>query len=377
MFFHSRIFRGKVFVKSFFIPEKQYNNIGIIGFVFRAGPFRFITAGTRHITFFLCKNSTSAEEPHKGEQMDLDEVNKIMAKIETELTGDPDQDMDILNEWGERYRGDPDAEPLLLEIGKRLFRLAMDEEGSLPDEIYQDMVETADEDYEEACELIRKHQYEEALSKLLVLSEVIRIYPLPEGTIWMDFDSYLDALNFQDYYADSIGDREIGRHPMHPAKMLFTAGSLLIEMDRAEEAVGILERLLELDPVCPRYLFELGEAYKRTGQIKEAAENALYSLSCAATRVDLARGYRDLAYCLSETGAYEDAVMLYLLSLRYEASRQAQSELAWIRKKAGISADGYNDASILQRCGELGIPVDISETVKGNIEFLKTMPGEE
>ena len=301
------------------------------------------------------------------------EVKKIIAEIENQLAGDPEKDMDIWMEWGERYRGDPDAEPLTREIIRRILDLAIEEEGDLPQEIFNDIVASADEEYAEACSLIGKHQYDEALHKLLVLSEVIRVYQLPEDTIWMDFNSYLDALNYQDHYKDLIGDREIGRHPLHPGRILFTTGSLLIEMDRAEEAVEILERLLTYDPVCPHYLFELGEAYKRTGNIRDAAENALWAISWASNRGELARGYRDLAYCLCETEAYEDAVMIYLLSLHYESSLNAQSELAWIRKRTGISTDGYNDTAILERCKELNIPTDISETVRNNLEFLDTI----
>ena len=299
------------------------------------------------------------------------EVKRIISEIESKLTGDAEKDAEIWNEYGERYRGEPGSEILLSEIARRIFALASEEDNELLEDIYQDMVETADEDYADACRLIEQHQYDEAIGKLLVLCEVIRFYPLPEETVWMDFDSFLDAMVFQDLYQEEIGEREIGRHPMHPARILFTTGSLLIEMERAEEAAEILQRLVSYDPVCPRYLFELGEAYKRTGQYKEAAQNALWELSCAHTREELARGYRDLAYCLTETGSYEDAVMVYLLSLHYEFSQHAQAEIAWIRKKTGISTDGYNDRSILKRCEELNIPTEISETVLNNQKFLK------
>ena len=253
----------------------------------------------------------------------------------------------------------------------------VEEDPDLPQQIFNNMVETADEDYEEAIRLIDQHQYDEALGKLLVLSEVIHNYPLSEDTIWMDFDRRLDAMIFQDYYQESIGEREIARHPMHPAHMLFTTGSLLIEMNRPEEAVEILQRLIEYDPVCPRFLFEMGEAYKRTEQLKEAVQTALWALSCASKPEELARAYRDIAYCLSETGEYEDAVMLYMLSLRYQASRHAEAEIAWIQKKSGVSALGYNSETIRKRCAELNIPIGIDDTVKRNIELLKLLDQEQ
>lgn len=309
--------------------------------------------------------------------MTENELNEILKKIENELNGDPDHDSDIWNEWGERYRGQPGSEPLLKEIGRRIFSLALEEDDDLAQQIYNDMIETADRDYEEACRLIQRDQYEEALSKLLVLTGVIRSYPLDEEAVWADFNSYLDSLVFQDYYSDLIGDREIKRHPMHPGRILYTCGSLLIEMDRAEEALEPLEMLADLDPVCTKYLFELGDAYKRTGCIKEAYDTAMWALACASTREELARGYRDLAYCLTESGSYEDAVMLYMLSLRYQSSRQAGAEIAWIQKKAGVSANDFTDETIIERCKELNIPLEISQTVKKNMELLDLLTGED
>ena len=305
--------------------------------------------------------------------MDETELNEILKKIESELTGDPERDVEILDSWGEKYRGQPGSDPLLQEIGRRLFELITKEDPELPVQIYNDMVETADEDYAEACRLIEAQQYEEALGKLLVLQSLVRHYPLSDDMVWTDFSSDLDSLVYQDYFAEEIGNREIARHPMHPAPMLYTLGSLLIEMNRAEEAKEPLEMLFSLDPVCPKYIFELGEAYKRTGQFQDAYNNAMWVLQCASNRPELARAYRDLAFSLSESGAFEDAVILYMLSLHYQASRHAETEIAWIRTKTGISVDGYNFDTITNRCRELNIPIGISETVQQNIDFLQMM----
>lgn len=304
-------------------------------------------------------------------RMNNDDLNEIMKKIESELTGDPERDIDIYNGWGERYRGQPDTEPLLHEIGRRIFNIILEDDPDLPDEIFNDMVETADDDYAEACRLIDEKKYEEALSKLLLLAAVVRAYPLPGDSVWTDFHSYLDSLVYQDYFAEEIGEREINRHPMHPAQMLFTLGTLLIEMDRAEEAQEHLEMLLNLDPVCPEYIFELGEAYKRTGQFQDAYNNARWALQCVSNQAELARAYRDLAYCLCESNAFEDAVMLYMLSLRYQSTRHAEAEIAWIRKETGISSDKSNYETITNRCRELDIPIGISETVRRNLDFLR------
>ena len=308
--------------------------------------------------------------------MEEAEINKIIAEIESKLTGDPEQDAEIWNEYGERYREEPGTESLLMEIGRKLFALMMEEEGELPLEIFDDMVQSADEDFNEALQLIKAQKYDEALHILLFQTVMISAYPLPEDTVWKDFHSHLDALVYQDYFEEEIGDREIGRHPLHPARILFTCGNLLIETGKADQAIEPLEMLLDLDPVCPQYLFELGEAYKRTGKIQDAYDTAKWALYCASKREELARGYRDIAFCFSEAGKFEDAIMLYNLSLRYHASRMAEAEITWIQKKTRLPAANYPKDVILRRCEELDIPIGLSDVVVNNMKLLDELMGD-
>ncbi len=78
--------------------------------------------------------------------MNEEEMKKLIGQIESELNGETEHDAEVWNEWGERYRGQPDAEPLLREIGRRLFSLYLEEEGDVPQMVYDDMVSTADAD---------------------------------------------------------------------------------------------------------------------------------------------------------------------------------------------------------------------------------------
>lgn len=310
--------------------------------------------------------------PQGKYRMNNAELEKILQQIEKELTGDPEHDAGILDAWADRYRGVPEAEPLLDAISRHMVSLFMEEEGNMPELVYEDMVATADDDYREACELINAGNYDEALQKLLVLTAVVRTYPLPEDKIWTDLTSYQDYLLFMEYFRENIRDREIARHPMRPADFLFTCGRLLIELDRPGEALEPLMMLNALDPVCPRYLFELGEAYKRTGMTDDARETALWALHCASNPKDLSRAYRDLGYCLIESENYRDAVIMYLLSLRFHSTRQAETEIFWIRKNAGISPETISEEMITRRCEELDVPIGISDTVRAIVDYIKS-----
>ena len=237
-----------------------------------------------------------------------------------------------------------------------------------------DIVSAVNKDYDDACVLIDQQRYEEARQLLLPLVEKIRDFPLSEDTDWKDFERLPDALVYSACFGDADAGRKLVIHPLHPARILFTLGSLLIEMGRPDEALEPLQMLLVYDPVCPKYLFELGDAYKRVGMVHDAYSSASWALSFAANDEELARCYRDLGYCLAEMGSYEDAAMLNLLSLRYRLSRHAQEELDWLRKNHGVSADNFSEEMIRSRCGELGIQIGMSDVMRIIVSTLEKLP---
>lgn len=224
--------------------------------------------------------------------------------------------------------------------------------------------------YSDARHQMENGKYEEALELFAKLMEEAAQFPLSEDYVWTDFHSFLDGMVYQDYFVEEIAGREIRRHPLQPGKMLFTYGSLLIETGRADEALVPLKFLVSLDPVCPKYLFELGEAYKRTGDFQEAYGIAKEALLFASNEKELARCYRDMGFCLSEMGDPENAAALYLLSLRFDDTKQAKTELAWLSQNFAISLYDYKEEEIGRRCEELDIPTGISEVVRNNLELL-------
>lgn len=293
--------------------------------------------------------------------------------LRSTLNGSIDHDRAVLEQWLEQYRGQPEAEPLLREIGRLLFQL--DEEGStrLVRQAQEEIFDQAEQALSAAREQAACGAYEEALQTLAPAVAELDGFPLSEDCLWMDFHSLLDGLLYQDYFREEIAGREIRRHPMKPGKYLYAYGSLLIETGRAGEALKPLERLVSLDPVCPKYLFELGEAYKRTGRLRDAFETARWAISCASSNEEAARCCRDMAYCLAESGEYEDAALLCQLSLKFQASPRAEEELAWIAAKTGRSQRELDEEELLARCGRLGIPVGLSETVLENLKLLQGM----
>ncbi len=175
---------------------------------------------------------------------------------------------------------------------------------------------------------------------------------------------------FQDHFAREIAGREIRRHPLQPGKCLYAYGSLLLEVGRVDEAVRVLEELLAFDPVSPRYLLELGEAYKRIGDLEQANNAIRWAFRCAANDAELARCYRALAFCLSEAGAYADAAALYWLSLDRQPSAHAETELAWISMRTGTPVARPSERELVECCARLEVPMELDQTVLEDLKLL-------
>ena len=55
--------------------------------------------------------------------MNQEQLKELVEQLEQERNGDKEHDREVLMRWLENYRGDEDAEPLLMELGRQLYLL--------------------------------------------------------------------------------------------------------------------------------------------------------------------------------------------------------------------------------------------------------------
>lgn len=304
--------------------------------------------------------------------MNQEQFNALIEQLEQERNGDKEHDRKVLMRWLEDYRGNESAEPLLMELGRQLYSLDEEDNSRMIEAYWEAKRAEAEKAEAEAGRQLSRGNRKGALDALAPILETLRDFPLPDNYVWMDFNSLLDGMVFQDYYREEIAGREILRHPLRPAASLYRYGHLLLGMRQYEEALEPLSMLVSLDPVCPEYMFELCEAYMQTGNLSDAYDGARWSLECASTPEQMAACYRIMAYCLVKSEEYRDAIALYKLSLRFQSSPVAEAELARARKRSGIFG-GDNEPDSAECCERLGIPVEISETVRLNQKLLNPL----
>ncbi len=300
------------------------------------------------------------------------ELNRLTEQLRSQLTGDRDLDRSVLLEWADRYRGQEEAGPLLREIGLLLFQLDQKDIEPLTQQIVDQMIQQGEQAFTQATERIAAGDFAEALNILTPVLEEIDDYPLSEDCLWMDFNSFLDGLLYEDFFREEIGEREVMRHPLHPASVLYAHATSLFGLERFDEAREDLERLVSLDPVCPEYLCALADAYLHTGSIPDAWDALNWALVCASTQEEAAYSYYLLAQCCIAQESWNDASILLRKSLRVHPSPEAEETLAQLTQQTGTTAESTDEA-VNHRCQELEIPTGRSEVVEQNMEFLASL----
>lgn len=304
--------------------------------------------------------------------MNTEEMKRLSEQLQGELTGEPDRDRELLLTWAERFRGDDTAQPLLREIGRLLFRL--DEETTLPltEQVMDEVLQRGEVALAQAEERLAEGEFAQAEAILAPVLEEIDSVFLPEDAVWMDFNSFLDGLLYQDLFREEIGDREVRRHPLHPAGLLYTCAMAQLEQGKIGQARETLERLLRLDPVCPEYLCALANTCLSENALEDSWEALRWALLCASTREEAACCYNLLALCCAAEGKRSDAALLLQKSLRVLPLPEVEEALTQLAEQAEAGKD-LSDEEINRRCQALDIPTGRSEVVEKNLDFLSSL----
>jgi protein O-GlcNAc transferase len=125
--------------------------------------------------------------------------------------------------------------------------------------------------------------------------------------------------------AEALCRKVIARKPMHD-RALFMLSALLFEAGRFEETSRYLERLVTIAP-HPEYLTNLGEAYRRQGELEAAAAACQRAL---AADPDLPEAHHNLGLTLMNAGAPAAALPhLERAEALRPGSAHFQVSLAW------------------------------------------------
>lgn len=259
----------------------------------------------------------------------------IMKEITMGMTGDPETDIKYLFEQMEKYKEHEYSKEILRACGRLMYEI-------IPEDQKEELNKLIDKDnmgFNAAFEEIQFNIYKKNYDKALKLMEnMVRNYEeqgLYANDAVSEYYCFREAMEEILYRLYNEPQKDLRIAQIDYAEMYFQYGSLLIEMNRIEDAANALEKAKRWNPSSAKIVFEYAETFKMRGMIKEFGEITRSVFKYAFRPADLARCYRNMAFYFVENKEYKVAVCCLLYSIQFEKSEMVSSELYYISQKTG------------------------------------------
>lgn len=264
--------------------------------------------------------------------------DEIMSSITSELTGDSDHDRTYLVEVSETYKDHPLAQEILRAIGRLLY-------DALPPENRDEINQIMDNELAAGAGVLDEAAFQAKSGNIKKALEILEPYALKlqeeaENGAFADdsVNCYFDLDDsFQQLLLEiTLRPEKTIRPVLFPFARTFTLlGGILYEDHCHDEAIMWLERAVKWNPTdCGSY-FEIAENYKIKKDFDQAEIWHDKAYPFLSTPTELARWYRAKGFCAIERGELELAAAEFMVSLAYEPSQLAMSEILYIKMQYG------------------------------------------
>ncbi|MBR1738959.1 MAG: tetratricopeptide repeat protein [Ruminococcus sp.] len=238
----------------------------------------------------------------------------IIAELRGRLGNDPEENDRILREEGEKFAREGNTEGFEA-VGELLV---------------ENMPEARRQEIERLTHLdgLRLDEYHDNIVKLINEHKYVDSKPLAEKLykkITIDYAETDTAkfVSLRNPFEDNLcqllfrQEKTLNRAPFDLAAFLTTYAYILIETGGTVEAIPVLEKAMEYNPVDVGPMFELTEIYKLLKNQKKVMEMTRKALRVASSPVAIARCYANVGYTLTDTRDYEDAAAFYTASVMF------------------------------------------------------------
>lgn len=240
--------------------------------------------------------------------------NDILEELRAKLGDSPEENEKILKAEGERLAKEGDFDGL-----KAVGELIME---NMPEERREEINRLTFLDgkrlnvvYDEIDALIKEKKYLEALpiaEKLYkkICLEFAETDKAKFVSLRNPFEDNLCQLLFSE-------EKTLNRTPFNFTMYLTTYAYLLIETGANIDAIPVLEKAIDFNPIDVAPRFELAEIYKLIKNKKMVLEVSRETLKVAYSPLSIARCYSNIGYALTDSGDYEDAAAFYVASVMF------------------------------------------------------------
>ncbi len=258
--------------------------------------------------------------------------NDILEELRAKLSDDPDANEKLLKEQGENFAKEGNYDGL-----KAVGELLMD---NMPEERRKEIDRLThidgmrlDEIYAKIEKFIQENNYLEAIPLAERLYKKVTVeYADGENARFVSlrnpFEDNLCQLLFND-------GKTLNRTPFNFTMYLTTYAFLLVETGANVDAIPILERAIEFNPIDVSPRFELAEIYKLIRNKKKVLELTRDTLKVAYSPLTIARCYSNIGYVLTDSGDYEDAAAFYVASVMFAPNPAVPLEMQHLANLKG------------------------------------------
>ena len=237
--------------------------------------------------------------------------NDILEELRSHMGDDAEANEKFLKEAGERYAHESNYDAV-----KAVGELLME---NMPEERRNEIIRLThidgvrmDEIYNQVNQLISQKKLIEAKSLAEKLYKKVTV-----DFAETDKVKFVSLRNpFEDNLCQLLfpSEKTLNRTPFDFCAYLATYAFILVETGSTIDALPILEKAIEYNPVDVGPLFEMAEIFKLIKNKKRMIEVTQQTLKVASSPLAIARCYANMGYMLTDFAEYEDAVVFYTAS---------------------------------------------------------------
>ena len=256
----------------------------------------------------------------------------ILEELRSKLGDSPEENAAFLKKETERFIKEGNAEGIEAAGTLILENMPQNQKDEI-ERLTQIDGRPLNEIYDEVVKLINDKKITEAkpIAEKLY-KKIITDYPQTEKSKFVSLRNPFED-NF--YQLKFKPEQVLNRTPFDFAEYITSYAYLLVETGSPLDAIPVLEKAIEYNPVdCGPY-FELAEVYKLLKNKRQVIETTKKTLELASSPVAIARCYANMGYILTDMGEYDDAAAFYTASVIFAPHPMIPYEMQALANKKG------------------------------------------